>query len=151
MTVSTILRHKGTEVASATPAHTLAEIAAILAARRIGAVVVLDDGQLAGILSERDIIYALAAHGAAALAMRAEQLMTEAVHTVTLATTYDEAIRAMTDGRFRHMPVIEDGRLVGIVSIGDVVKARLMEQEAEVDGLRLYVTGAGAAAAPGLT
>lgn len=146
MTVAAILKHKGTDVATVPPYQALAEVARILATRRIGAVVVLDEGRLAGILSERDVIYALAAHGAAALAMPAGALMTTEVHTVGLATTYDEAIRAMTDGRFRHMPVLDHGRLAGLVSIGDVVKARIMEQEAEVDGLRAYVTGAGAPA-----
>ena len=73
--------------------------------------------------------------------MKVATLMSTEVHTATLGTTYDEAIRAMTDGRFRHMPVIDAGRLAGIVSIGDVVKARMMEQETEVDGLRAYVAG----------
>lgn len=144
MTVAAILRHKGAEVATATPAQTIAEIAGILATRRIGAVVVTDGAELAGILSERDILYALAAHGAATLAMPAAALMTRDVTTATPATTYDEAIRAMTEGRFRHMPVLSGGALAGIVSIGDVVKARMIEQEAEVDGLRAYVSGAAA-------
>ncbi len=141
MTVSAILKHKGTTVASVSPGHNLADVANMLAFRRIGAVVVLEGEVLAGIITERDIIYALAAHGGAALGMKVAALMTTDVHTATLATTYDEAIRAMTDGRFRHMPVIDAGRLAGIVSIGDVVKARMMEQETEVDGLRAYVSG----------
>lgn len=141
MTVSAILKHKGTNVASVSPGHTLADVANILAFRRIGAVVVLEEGALVGIITERDIIYALAAHGGEALQMKVSALMTTDVHTAVMATTYDDAIRAMTDGRFRHMPVLDGKRLVGIVSIGDVVKARLMEQEAEVDGLRAYVAG----------
>jgi CBS domain-containing protein len=144
MTVAAILRHKGAEVATATPAQTIAEIAGMLSRRRIGAVVVMEGGVLAGILSERDILYALAEHGAATLAMPAAALMTREIQTATPATTYDQAIRAMTEGRFRHMPVIAGGALAGIVSIGDVVKARMMEQEAEVDGLRAYVSGAAA-------
>jgi len=150
MTVATILKHKSTDIATVRPNQSLAEVAELLTARRIGSVVVLDGARFAGILSERDIVYALAAHGAGALTLTAGALMTTTVQTARLATTYDEAIRAMTDGRFRHMPVMEDGRLVGLVSIGDVVKARIMEQETEVDGLRAYVTGAGAPAAPGL-
>ena len=142
MTVSAILKHKGHDVATVPPGHTVADAVRILAERRIGAVVVMDGTSLAGILSERDVIYALARHGAAALGMQAGALMTANVSTATPATTYDEAIRAMTEGRFRHMPVLEDGRLAGLVSIGDVVKARMMEQETEVDGLRAYVAGA---------
>ena len=144
MTVAAILRHKGAEVATATPGQSIAEIAGILSRRRIGAVVVMEGAALAGILSERDILYALAEHGAATLDMPAAALMTRDVTTATPATTYDEAIRAMTEGRFRHMPVLSGGALAGIVSIGDVVKARMMEQETEVDGLRAYVSGAAA-------
>ncbi len=142
MTVSAILKHKGGYVATTTPDCRLADAVRELAARRIGALVVLGPaGDVAGILSERDIVYALAAHGTAALERRAGEAMTADVTTVGFATTYDEAFRAMTEGRFRHMPVVEHGRLAGLVSIGDVVKARMMEQEAEVDGLRAYVAG----------
>ena len=142
MTVAAILKHKGSFVATAAPERTVADVVRELAERGIGAVVVTDaDGGVAGILSERDIVYALAAQGAAALGRRAGEIMTVEVTTATRATTYDEAFRAMTEGRFRHMPVLEQGRLAGLVSIGDVVKARMMEQEAEVDGLRAYVAG----------
>ena len=142
MTVSTILKHKGAEVATVPPDQSVADVVGVLAKHRIGSVVVMDGTRLAGILSERDVIYILASHGAAALAMRADAVMTADVVTATPATTYDDAIRAMTEGRFRHMPVIDGGRLSGLVSIGDVVKARMMEQETEVDGLRAYVAGA---------
>jgi CBS domain-containing protein len=142
MTVSAILKHNGGFVATTTPDCRLADAVRELAARRIGALVVLGPaGDVAGILSERDIVYALAAHGTAALERRAGEAMTADVTTAGFATTYDEAFRAMTEGRFRHMPVVEHGRLAGLVSIGDVVKARMMEQEAEVDGLRAYVAG----------
>ncbi len=142
MTVSAILKHKGTDIATVPPNRSIAEVVGLLSRRRIGAVPVCDsEDMLLGILSERDIVHALAAHGAEALEMTARQLMTTDVETVGLSTTFDQAFRAMTDGRFRHMPVMEGGRLVGIVSIGDVVKARMMAQEAEVDGLRAYVTG----------
>lgn len=142
MTVAAILKHKGSFVATTTPGCRLADAVRDLATRRIGALVVLGPaGDVAGILSERDIIYALATHGAAALERRADEVMTADVTTAGFATTYDEAVRAMTEGRFRHMPVVDHGRLAGLVSIGDVVKARMMEQEAEVDGLRAYVAG----------
>lgn len=142
MTVAAILKHKGSFVATTTPECRLADAVRELATRRIGALVVLGPaGDVAGILSERDIVYALAAHGAAAMDRRAGEVMTPDVTTAGFATTYDEAVRAMTEGRFRHMPVVDHGRLAGLVSIGDVVKARMMEQEAEVDGLRAYVAG----------
>ncbi len=142
MTVAAILKHKGNFVATTTPDCLLADAVRDLATRRIGALVVLGPaGDVAGILSERDIVYSLAAHGPAALERRAGAVMTADVITAGFATTYDEAFRAMTEGRFRHMPVVDHGRLAGLVSIGDVVKARMMEQEAEVDGLRAYVAG----------
>jgi CBS domain-containing protein len=143
MTVAAILKHKGYEVASARPTETVAEIVQVLSARRIGAVVVRDAGdQLLGILSERDVVHALAANGARALEMTAGQLMTRALKTASPRTTVGEAMTMMTAGRFRHLPVLDHGTLVGLVSIGDVVKAKIMQQEAEVDGLRAYVAGA---------
>ncbi len=142
MTVAAILKHKGGEVASTNASATLADIAAHLANRRIGAMVVLDnDKSLLGIVSERDIIYALAANGARALSMTAGQVMTRALRTVSLKTSVDEAMGMMTAGRFRHLPVLEGGVMVGIVSIGDVVKARIMQQDHEVDSLKAYVSG----------
>jgi len=143
MTVAAILKHKGSEVASAQPADTVAAVVRVLTDRGIGAVVVLDgtDRPL-GILSERDIVHALAANGADALTMTAGALMTRALKTASPRTTVGEAMNMMTSGRFRHLPVIENGVLVGLVSIGDVVRAKIMQQETEVDGLRAYVSGA---------
>jgi len=141
MTIAAILRHKGTAVASVHPNQTVADIAGQLASRRIGALPVVADGQLVGILSERDIVQALATHGAAALDLPASALMTTKLSTATRATTVGEAMRMMTDGRFRHLPVLENGTLIGIVSIGDVVKARITQQESEVDSLKAYVAG----------
>ncbi len=143
MTVAAILKHKGYEIARVAPTALVSEIAEMLAERRIGAVLVLDaSDQLLGIVSERDIVRALAANGARTLEMTAGQLMTRALRTATPQTTIPEAMTMMTAGRFRHVPVVEDNRLIGIVSIGDVVKARIMEQETEVDSLRAYVAGA---------
>jgi CBS domain-containing protein len=143
MTVAAILKHKGYDVASVRPSATVNEVARLLSGRRIGGVVVQDAAeQLVGILTERDIVHAIARHGAAALEMAAAQLMTRSVKTATLRTTVDEAMGMMTAGRFRHLPVIDHGALAGIISIGDVVKARIGQQEQEVDSLKAYVAGA---------
>ena len=142
MTVATILRRKGHDVASVSPKAPMAEIVKTLCDRRIGAVLVRDTaGQLLGIVSERDIVAALARDGLGVLDMSAAQLMTRTLFTVTLATTMEEAMTRMTDSRVRHLPVIEHGELIGLISIGDVVKERLSEQAQEVDNLRAYVAG----------
>ncbi len=142
MTVAAILKHKGHDVASVTPSTPLADVTTLLTRRRIGAVLVLDEThRLAGIVSERDVVQCLAAHGAATLDMTAAQVMTRLVKTVTPQTSVGEAMAMMTAGRFRHLPVLEDRALIGIVSIGDVVKARLDQQAQEVDSLRAYVHG----------
>ena len=143
MTIAAILKHKGYDVAAVRPDMSIADVARLLAGRRIGAVVVQDAAErLLGILSERDIVGALASSGARALDMTAGQLMTREVRTATPHTTVDEAMGMMTAGRFRHLPVTEHDALIGIVSIGDVVKVRLMQQEHEVDSLKAYVAGA---------
>ncbi len=142
MTVAAMLRHKGHDVASVRPTDKIAAVIELLSRRRIGAAVVLDAAeQLLGIVSERDIVHAMAANGARALEMTAGQLMTRALRTATPETTVQEAMAMMTKGRFRHLPVLQHGELVGIVSIGDVVKARILQQDHEVDSLRAYVTG----------
>ena len=141
MTVAAILRHKSAETVTADPAMTLADVATQLSHNRIGAAPVMDGGTLAGIISERDIVHCLARHGGAALDLRVAEAMTRSVQTVTPRTTVGEAMAAMTAGRFRHMPVLEEGRMIGIISIGDVVKARLDEQAHEVESLRAYVAG----------
>ena len=108
----------------------------------IGAVLVVDRAeQLLGIVSERDIVRSLAANGARTLEMTAGQLMTRALQVAHPETTVAEAMAKMTVGRFRHMPVMDRDALVGLISIGDVVKARIMEQEDEVDSLKAYVAG----------
>ena len=143
MTVAAILKHKGRDVASVRPTATIAEVTRLLSSRRIGGVVVLDAAaQLLGILTERDIVHTLAAHGARALDMTAAQVMTRNITTATPHTTVHQAMSLMTEGRFRHLPVMDKGRLAGIVSIGDIVKARIGQQEAEVDSLKAYVAGA---------
>ena len=143
MTVAAMLKHKGHDVVSVPPTLSVAEIARLLSERHIGAVLVRTDaGPLLGVLSERDIIHALAANGAGALTMTAAQIMTHAPKCATPQTTITEAMEMMTEGRFRHLPVLDHGQLVGIVSIGDVVKARIMQQDHEVDSLKAYVAGA---------
>jgi CBS domain-containing protein len=143
MTVAAILRHKGREVITVHPSVNVAEVADVLVQRGIGAVLVVDEAkQLLGIVSERDIVRGLNANGAATLDMTAGQLMTRPLQTASPQTTIIEAMRKMTAGRFRHIPVLDQGELVGVVSIGDVVKARIMEQDEEVDSLKAYIAGA---------
>jgi CBS domain-containing protein len=143
MTIAAILRHKGHTIATATPSATVGDVCHILAEHRIGALPVVDEqGHIVGMLSERDVVRALAAHGPLALEMSAARLMTRAIRTAVPSTTIGEAMAIMTEGRFRHLPVLEAGRLVGIVSIGDVVKARIDEADQVVDSLRAYVAGA---------
>ena len=144
MTIAAILKHKGSDIAHVAPTAPITEVARLLAEWRIGAVLVRDTaGQLLGILSERDIVRSLAAAGEETLRMTAAQLMTAVLHTATPATTVPKAMEIMTLRRVRHLPVLDGGTLVGIVSIGDVVKARLTQQEAEVDSLKAYVSGVG--------
>ncbi len=143
MTVAAILKHKGYQVLSVNPTATIAEVVQVLSQKRIGAVVVIDAAdQLLGIVSERDVMHSLAANGARTLEMSAGQLMTRVLHTVTPQTTEVEAMTMMTASRVRHLPVIEHGALIGMISIGDVVKARIMQQDQEVDSLKAYVAGA---------
>jgi len=142
MTVAAILKHKGFTVTSVFPTATIAEVALVLADRRIGAVPVIDRAdQLLGIVSERDIVRSLAANAARTLEMTAGQLMTRSLQVAHPSTSVAEAMRMMTEGRFRHLPVMEKDRLVGLISIGDVVKARIIQQDTEVDSLKAYVTG----------
>jgi CBS domain-containing protein len=142
MTIGALLKNKDATIISVDPSATVLEIAEIIAAKRIGAVLVLDDnGKLLGIVSERDVVKALAAHRNLTLEMRAEDLMTRDVTTATLRTTVDEAMEIMDAGYFRHLPVIEQGRLVGILSIRDLVKYRLMLHEHDVHSLKTYIAG----------
>ena len=141
MSVAAILKHKSHDIASVAPDATIADITTMLSHRRIGAVLVLESGRLVGIVSERDIVQCLAKHGAAALDLPASHVMTKALQTATLRTSVGEAMTMMTTGRFRHLPVMDGDRLVGIISIGDVVKVRLDEQAYEMDSLKSYLAG----------
>ena len=140
MTVSIILAAKGRNVISVEPNATLSSAVALLAEKRIGAVVVLGvDSRIVGILSERDIVRALAERGAAALNAPVSQIMTRKVSTCTEAETISSIMERMTEGKFRHVPVVDRGRLVGIVSIGDVVKHRLQQMESDSAAMRDYI------------
>jgi CBS domain-containing protein len=143
MIVRSIIQAKGRDVVTIAPVASLDAAAKLLAERRIGALVVLGaDDRVVGILSERDIVRVLAERGAAVLQEQVAQVMTRKVATCSLDETTDSIMERMTAGKFRHVPVIEQDHLVGIVSIGDVVKHRMLEIEQESAALRDYVTGA---------
>jgi CBS domain-containing protein len=144
MLVRHILREKGRDVVTIGSDATLSEAARLLARRRIGALVVGNgEGSIAGILSERDIVRAVAENSVAALGQTVERHMTRTVLTCSEGDTVDELMETMTHGRFRHMPVVENDRLCGIVSIGDVVKTRIAETVREAETLREYIAVAG--------
>ena len=141
-TVAAILKHKGHQVTTVDPTTVISEVAELLSERRIGAALVMDRAdQMLGIVSERDIVRCLAANGVRTLEMTAGQLMTRTLQVVRPDTTVSEAMLIMTAGRFRHLPVVEHDTLVGLISIGDVVKARIMEQDTMVESLTAYVAG----------
>lgn len=140
MHVRAIVEAKGGAVVTTRPEATIGDIARLLAERRIGAVIVLDDaGTIAGVISERDIVTGLAAHGARVVDMKVAELMTRDVILCLPDATIEEVMAMMTNRRIRHLPVVEQGKLMGIVSIGDAVKSRLDEAALEVESLRQYV------------
>lgn len=139
MTVRAILDLKGRDVVTIAPEKTLADAAALLSENRIGALVVVVGERVSGILSERDIVRAVARDGEAALANKVSDKMTGTVVTCGPQDTMAAVMNRMTAGRFRHLPVVDNGRLAGIVSIGDVVKFRLAEIERESSMLRDYI------------
>jgi CBS domain-containing protein len=140
MNVAAILKHKGRAVTTAPPTITLLEVARRLAQRRIGAIVVKDErGALVGIVSERDIIRALSESGPDCLQRPVAEVMTRHVVTCQETDTLDELMAMMTARRFRHLPVVTDGDLVGIISIGDVVKHHVAEIEMEATAMREYI------------
>jgi CBS domain-containing protein len=140
MNVSAILKAKGREIETAPLDATLKEITDVLAKRRIGAIVVIDaDKRVQGIISERDIIRVLAKSGADVLASPVSSVMTRNVISCGENDTLDQIMAAMTTGRFRHLPVLKDGKLAGIISIGDVVKYHISEVEMEATAMREYI------------
>jgi CBS domain-containing protein len=143
MTVAKILKSKGTdEVVTVKPGATVAEAARILSEKRIGSVVVSADGRAAlGILSERDIVREIGKRGPGCLSERVEQMMTAKLVTCTREDRAEAVLTTMTKGRFRHMPVVEAGAMVGLITIGDVVKYRLTELAMEKDALEGMIMG----------
>lgn len=143
MLVQQILTSKGSDgVITVAPGTTVQEVAELLSSKRIGAVIVSSDGKAArGIVSERDIVRELGRRGSACLKDAVESLMTAKIVACTRSEGTDAVLGRMTDGRFRHMPVIEEGQMIGLISIGDVVKARLMELAAEKDALEGMIKG----------
>lgn len=140
MTVRTILAAKGRDVIVIDPGASLADAAKLLAEKRIGAVLVLGaDRRMVGIISERDIVQALAARGAAVLDEPVSGTMTRKVEICNEGETISSLMERMTEGKFRHLPVLDQGRLAGIISIGDVVKHRLREMERESAAMRDYI------------
>ena len=140
MNVAAILRHKGRAVTTARPTTTLLEVADKLAVKRIGAILIVGTrGEIAGIVSERDIIRALSARGPDCLTEPVSETMTKHVVTCEETDTLDELMAMMTARRFRHLPVMADGALVGIISIGDVVKHHVSEVEMEATAMREYI------------
>ena len=140
MTVSIILAGKGREVVTLEPSASLGEAVSLLAEKRIGAALILGaDRRIAGIISERDIVRALAERGAAVLDEPVSGTMTRKVETCNESETVSNIMERMTAGKFRHMPVVDQGRLVGVVSIGDIVKHRLHEMERESVAMRDYI------------
>ena len=141
MDVATILRSKGSEVTTAPPETSVADIAQILKGQGIGAIVISSDGaQVHGIVSERDILRALADHGAEILDREVSEFMTAGVFTCSPDDRVNDLMAIMTERRIRHLPVTVDGELTGIVTIGDLVKHRLDEIEREADALRSYIS-----------
>lgn len=141
MLVSQILKDKGDMVFTASPSDTVGAVAALLHSRRVGAmIVVTEDGAVAGIVSERDVVSMVASEGSGGLNRPVSVCMTSDVIFADPKETVDELLARMTDRRIRHLPVLRDGRLAGIVSIGDLVKHKISEVTAEADGLRAYIS-----------
>ena len=143
MSVSIILEQKGRNVLTAKPGDRLGDIASVLAERKVGAVVITDaDAKILGILSERDIVRVIGTKGATALDLSAQDVMTKSVKLCSESDSITKVMQKMTLGRFRHLPVEKDGKLAGIISIGDVVKKRIEDIEREAEEIRTYIASA---------
>ncbi len=143
MTIGCILAQKGRSVTTIQPTKTLRDVVEVLAAKHIGAIVIADaDGRMEGIVSERDVVRAIAQQGCDALDGPVSTYMTKNVVTTTDEESVISAVQKMSTGRFRHMPVVADGRLAGMVSTGDAIKYRLEQMEQEQSALREYIASA---------
>lgn len=141
MQIRHILQQKGRDIVAISPTATLDDAVQLLAKKRIGAVLVKDGAALAGILSERDLVRAIAAEGASALGRQVTAYMTKSVATCTETDTVEDLMEMMTRGRFRHVPVLDERQSVcGLISIGDVVKTRIAETVNEANSLREYIS-----------
>ena len=142
MTVAAILGEKGNNVLTASPSTTIEQIAKTLGSKKIGAIVIVDDGdKVCGIVSERDVVRHLANMGASVLDTEVSECMTHKVISCSQSDTVDDVMAQMTKNRFRHLPVIENGKLVGIISIGDVVKRKIEKAERDAEDLKKYIAG----------
>ncbi len=141
MTIAAILQAKGGDIVSVGPDRRVNDVVRLLAERRIGAVPVIDGGRVVGVFSERDVIYRLASEGAAVLDRRVSEIMTSPALTVERDTPILSALALMTKRRIRHLPVVEGGAVVGVISIGDLVKLRIDRIEAEAEAMRSYIAG----------
>ncbi|MFN3371902.1 MAG: CBS domain-containing protein [Sphingomonadaceae bacterium] len=139
MGIAAILNDKGSAVATVTPETSVAAMVAELTTRRIGALLVMEGDRVVGVVSERDIVRALAGHGGEALGLSARDVMTSPVVSISPADSVARAMALMTDRRIRHLPVMDSGKLVGLVSIGDLVKRRIEEIEQEAEALKDYI------------
>ena len=139
MLVSQILKTKGDTVFTIAPTENVSAVAGLLHARHVGALVVMESDQVVGIVSERDVTRAVAKDGSSALTTAVSRYMTKDVQFADPGETVDALLSRMTDRRIRHLPVCKAERLVGLVSIGDLVKAKISEVEAEADGLKAYI------------
>ncbi len=139
MTIAAVLGSKGDDVVTVPSTAPVGEAVGLLAEHRIGALPVVNDGRLEGIMSERDVVYCIRAHGREVLDWPVSKVMTESVITAEPSTPVLAALALMTQRRVRHLPVLEDGELRGIVSIGDLVKHRMERIEAEAEAMRAYI------------
>lgn len=143
MYVRNVLQNKGHEIISVSPGNSLLEVAKTLRENKIGAVLVCEgESRMCGVLSERDIIIAIAKHGGEILTGKVSEFMTEGVYTCALDDDMKSVMEQMTRRRIRHLPVVEEGNVVGLISIGDVVKHRMAETEAEQEALMTYIATA---------
>lgn len=140
MGIAAILNDKGSEVVTVAPETSVAAMVAELTTRRIGALLVMEGDRVVGVVSERDIVRALAGHRGEALALSARDVMTSPVISISPSDSVARAMALMTDRRIRHLPVMDSGKLVGLVSIGDLVKRRIEEIEQEAEALKDYIT-----------